>query len=109
MSPGNMLEAYKIRWFEKVFAIYNRNLLRRRFHSLQVSGLNFLEDKSNDTPSIIYANHSSWWDGLIFLELLRRFNFENYVIMEEKQLSNLFFFPVARSVFGRQGKTARGN
>ena len=87
-----MLEAYKIRWFEKVFAIYNRNLLRRRFHSLQVSGLNFLEDKSNDTPSIIYANHSSWWDGLIFLELLRRFNFENYVIMEEKQLSNLFFF-----------------
>jgi 1-acyl-sn-glycerol-3-phosphate acyltransferase len=87
-----MLEANKIRWFEKIFAIYNRNLLRRRFHSLQVSGLNFLARKNAEMPSVIYANHSSWWDGLVFLEILRRFDFEYYVMMEEKQLRNLFFF-----------------
>jgi 1-acyl-sn-glycerol-3-phosphate acyltransferase len=59
-------------------------------------------------PQIIYVNHSSWWDGLIFLEILRRFDNENYVLMEEKQLRKLFFFRLPRSVFSRSGKTARG-
>ena len=87
-----MLEANKSLWFEKIFAIYNRNLLKRRFHSLQISGLNFLKNKDAKFPLIIYANHSSWWDGLVFLEILQRFNFENYVMMEEKQLRKLFLF-----------------
>lgn len=87
-----MLEAKKNRWFEKCFAIYNRNLLKRRFHSLKISGLSFLEGKASGVPLIIYANHSSWWDGLVFLEILRRFDFENYVMMEEKQLRKLFLF-----------------
>lgn len=87
-----MLEAKKSRWFEKIFGIYNRNLLKRRFNSLQISGLHFLKDKNANVPLIIYANHSSWWDGLVMLEILRQFDFENYVMMEEKQLRKLFFF-----------------
>ena len=87
-----MLEAEKSRWFEILFAIYNRNLLKRRFHSLKISGLNFFDSIEPEIPLIIYANHSSWWDGLVFLEILRRFDFENYVMMEEKQLKKLFLF-----------------
>ena len=86
------MEAKKSRWFEKIFSIYNRNLLKRRFHSLKISGLDFLANKNPEIPLIIYANHSSWWDGLIFLEILRRFDFENFVMMEEKQLKKLFLF-----------------
>lgn len=87
-----MLEANKSLWFEKIFTIYNRNLLKRRFHSFRVSGLEFLKNKDENFPSIFYANHSSWWDGLAVLEFLRKFNFENYVMMEETQLKKLFLF-----------------
>ena len=87
-----MLEAKKSKWFENIFAIYNRNLLKRRFHSLTVSGLDFLKNKNPQVPLMIYANHSSWWDGLVILEILRRYTYENYVMMEEKQLKKLFLF-----------------
>jgi 1-acyl-sn-glycerol-3-phosphate acyltransferase len=87
-----MLEAKKSLWFEKVFAIYNRNLLRRRFHSLSISGLHYLEIREAKMPLIIYANHSSWWDGLVISEILRKFDFDNYVMMEEKHLRKLRLF-----------------
>jgi len=87
-----MLETKKSKWFENLFAIYNRNLLKRRFHSIQVSGLENLIFKNPPTPFVIFANHSSWWDGLVVLEILRRYDFESYVMMEEKQLKKLFLF-----------------
>jgi chlorobactene lauroyltransferase len=87
-----MLKANKSPSFERAFVIYNRNLLKRRFNSFRVSGINFLNNTDAKMPQIIYVNHSSWWDGLIFLEILRRFDNENYVLMEEKQLRKLFFF-----------------
>jgi 1-acyl-sn-glycerol-3-phosphate acyltransferase len=87
-----MLKANKSRWFERAFAVYNRHLLKRRFNSFQIYGVDFLKNADVEMPLIIYANHSSWWDGLIFLEVLRRFDGENHVMMEEKQLRKLFFF-----------------
>jgi chlorobactene lauroyltransferase len=86
-----MLEAKKKRWFEEVFAVYNRNLFRRRFHSFHVSDLNFLS-ADRKTPQIIYANHSNWWDGLVAFEISRRAKLDSFVMMEEKQLKKLFLF-----------------
>lgn len=88
-----MLEARKSRWFEEIFAVYNRNLFRRRFHSLKVSGLENLEKKSqNNTPFLLYANHSSWWDGLVAFEISRTMRSDSFIMMEEKQLKKLFLF-----------------
>lgn len=87
-----MLEANKSKLFEKIFAIYNRNLLKRRFNSLSVSGLDNFGKKEHNFPLLIYANHSSWWDGLVIFQILRKFDFESYVMMEEKQLKNLRLF-----------------
>ncbi len=87
-----MLEADKNSWFEKIFAVYNRNLFKRRFNSLQVSGLHFLENKSEKTPLIICANHSSWWDGLTAFQISRRAALDSFIMMEEKQLKKLGFF-----------------
>lgn len=85
-----MLEAKKSRWFEEIFAVYNRNLLKRHFHSLNVSGLDFLHD--GKPPFLIYANHSSWWDGLVAFEISRRIRLDSFIMMEEKQLKKLFLF-----------------
>jgi 1-acyl-sn-glycerol-3-phosphate acyltransferase len=84
-----MLEANKNRWIENAFEIYNKNLLRRRFNSLRVNNLELLSDNK---PSIIYANHSSWWDGLVAFQISRSIKADSFIMMEEKQLRNLFFF-----------------
>lgn len=86
-----MLEANKSRWFEKVFAVYNRNLLRRRFNSLRVCGLERLL-KKKEAAAIIYVNHSAWWDGLIAFQISHRTKSDSFIMMEEKQLAKLFVF-----------------
>lgn len=87
-----MLEANKSLWFENIFAVYNRNLLKRRFNSLRVSGLEYPGEKENNIPLIIYANHSSWWDGLVAFQLSRASRLNSYIMMEEKQLKKLRLF-----------------
>ncbi len=91
-SLENMLEANKNRLFEAIFDVYNRNLLKRRFNSLSVSGLDFLINKPLNIPLIIYCNHSSWWDGLIAYQISRKANLDSFIMMEEKQLKKLFLF-----------------
>jgi 1-acyl-sn-glycerol-3-phosphate acyltransferase len=87
-----MLEANKSLWFEKIFAVYNRNLFKRRFSTMRVAGLENLEKKKNEIPLIIYANHSSWWDGLVAFEISKLAKLDSYIMMEEKQLEKLFLF-----------------
>jgi len=87
-----MLKANKSRWFEKIYAVYNRNLFNRRFNSLKVSGLKFLKFKEEKTPLIIYANHSSWWDGLTAFQISRQTGLDSFIMMEEKQLKKLRLF-----------------
>lgn len=84
-----MLKANKSGWFEWLFAFYNRNLLKRRFHSLNITNLNELREQK---PQIIYLNHSSWWDGLIAFELSQIIKADSFVMMEEKHLKKLFLF-----------------
>ena len=87
-----MLKASKSRLFEDFFALYNRNLFNRRFHSINISGLEKLQYRKKEFPLIIYANHSSWWDGLIAFKISRAANLDSFIMMEEKQLKKLPFF-----------------
>lgn len=87
-----MLEANKKIWFEKLFALYNRNLLKRRFNSLYVRNFTELKNRNKNIPLIIYANHSSWWDGLVLFEILNSREFDSFVMMEEKHLAKFKFF-----------------
>ena len=87
-----MLEANKSALFEKIFAVYNGNLLKRRFHSLQVSGFQFLLDKNPNIPLIIYCNHSSWWDGLVAFQISLNAGLDSFLMMEERHLRRLFLF-----------------
>ena len=84
-----MLKANKSKWFESLFAIYNRNLLKRRFNSMQISNAEVLH---HEMPQIIFPNHSSWWDGLVAFEISKMVNADLFVMMEEKQLRKLSLF-----------------
>lgn len=87
-----MLKPNKSIWFEKIFAVYNRNLIKRRFHSLKVKGLEGLLQHDTSLPLVIYANHSSWWDGLAAFEISKQARLNAYIMMEEKQLRRYFLF-----------------
>lgn len=87
-----MLEANKNAVFEKIFSIYNRNLLKRRFEDLRVLGLEYFFNKDINIPLIIYCNHSSWWDGLVAFQISVRAALDSYLMMEEKQLRKYFLF-----------------
>ena len=87
-----MLEANKSKWFEKLFSIYNRNLIKRRFNSFNTTGLEQLLNRNKDVPTIIIANHSSWWDGLVVFQIIQKTDMEFFVMMEEKQLNDLQLF-----------------
>lgn len=87
-----MFTAKKSFLFESIFAVYNRNLFGRRFHSIRVSGLDEIRNRDMRTPLLIYANHSSWWDGLVAFEISRFCALDAFMMMEEKHLKKLFLF-----------------
>ena len=79
-------------WFENIFAVYNKNLFKRRFQAFRVSGLAEMEKINRGLPLLIYANHSSWWDGLAAFEISRLAALDAFIMMEEKHLKKLFLF-----------------
>ena len=87
-----MIEARKSAWFERVFAAYNRNLMARRFEGLCVAGLEHIERARGGGPLVLYANHSSWWDGLAAFEVGRACRLDHYVMMDERQLRRYKLF-----------------
>ena len=86
-----MITARKSKSFERVFAAYNRNLIARRFEGLRVAGLKHLKDRAAGVPLVLYANHSSWWDGLVAFAVGRKCGLEQYAMMEERQLAQYPF------------------
>jgi len=54
------------------FARYLRRYFARNFDAIRVSGHESLEEIGSG-PLVIYANHPSWWDPILFLLLSREF------------------------------------
>lgn len=102
-----MISARKSAWFERVFAVYNRNLLARRFEGLRVAGLRDLRERVRGLPLVLYANHSSWWDGLVAFQIGRACALDQYVLMEEKQLERRPLFRRLGAFSVARGREAR--
>ncbi len=101
-----MLPARKSKLFERVFATYNRNLIARRFTGLRIAGLKQLRARASDEPLVLYANHSSWWDGLVIFAVGHECRLEQYAMMEARQL---MMYPFHRKLgaFGVVRENAR--
>ncbi|MEP6777917.1 MAG: lysophospholipid acyltransferase family protein [Chthoniobacterales bacterium] len=93
-----------LRWF----TWYSQRYLRRHFHSLRVS-LAGLPPSGCDSPLVIFSNHASWWDPLLWLALKADFfpsqrafsPIDAKALTRYKILSRLGFF-------GVEQKTGRG-
>ncbi len=88
-----MIRANKHRIFGRIFNIYNKYLLNKFFNSIKLYGSSNFKDRNKNFPTIIFANHSNWWDGLISYFLSKEiFEIDSYVMMDIEQLQKHKFF-----------------
>jgi chlorobactene lauroyltransferase len=58
-----------------------------------LSGEENFTARSNGKPSVFYANHSNWWDGLAAFYLSKKlWNIDAYVMMDIEQMQKYRFF-----------------
>jgi 1-acyl-sn-glycerol-3-phosphate acyltransferase len=80
-----------------IYRALTRPALRRTFHRIAVGGD---EPGPSSLPTLLYANHPSWWDGyMAFFLSDERWRREAYLMMEEPQLARYSFFRYC-GVFG---------
>lgn len=88
-----MIKARKNKIFENIFSIYNTRLLKKHFFRIMLSGEENFTARSNGKPSVFYANHSNWWDGLAAFYLSKKlWNIDAYVMMDIEQMQKYRFF-----------------
>jgi 1-acyl-sn-glycerol-3-phosphate acyltransferase len=88
----------KSRLFVSFFTFYFKRSLRRNFSKVFVKNLNrtrsvISKAAERNSPFVICANHSSWWDAAVILyltyDVLRT---DSYCIMEKKQFDLYPYF-----------------
>ena len=67
-------------------------MLSHRFYALRIKNLQAFEEKRDKRyPSIIYAPHNNWWDGIVGYNLMRRaFKVRARMMIEEMNRFPLF-------------------
>ena len=88
-----MIRANKNKIFEYLFSAYNTRLLKKHFFGIHIGGEKNLNRWDKTKPSIIYANHSNWWDGLAAFYLSKvLWSIDAYVMMDIEQMKKYRFF-----------------
>ncbi len=90
------------------FAIYLRWYLKRNFHSLRILKTGLPVD-AGDKPLVIYSNHPSWWDPLIYI-LIANQKFSSRIgfgPMELKALEN-YAFMKRLGIYGVDSESRQG-
>ncbi|MDQ6809354.1 MAG: lysophospholipid acyltransferase family protein [Verrucomicrobiota bacterium] len=86
------------------FTWYSKRYLRRHFHSLRISRAG-LPPRDSTAPLVIFSNHASWWDPLLWLALKAEFfpdrrafsPINDAALQRYKILSALGFFGVEQA------------
>lgn len=88
-----MIESNKNTVFEKMFSVYNKHILKKHFSALYLKGQENFINRNKNIPTLIYANHSNWWDGLIAFYLSYNLWKSNaFIMMDYKQMKKYYFF-----------------
>lgn len=82
-----MIYSKKNSLFESIFAVYLKRLMRNHFHKIHLSDGRIIDKSPLSIPTIIYANHSNWWDGFVAFYLARFvFRIDSYLMMDIEQM-----------------------
>ena len=88
-----MITAKKNSVIGSLFAFYHKRLLKKHFYRIHLNGRDNLSALGLDTPVILAANHSNWWDGFIAYYLTNRLmKCDDFLMMDIEQMKKYSFF-----------------
>lgn len=88
-----MIKTNKNGIIDAFFTIYHRRLLRNHFNCIIIKNKEFISKTDNTIPTILYANHSNWWDGFIAYQLTNKmWKVDDYLMMDVEQMRKYKFF-----------------
>ena len=88
-----MIKSKKSGLVNKLFGLYLARLLRKHFYRIHLLGEENLNTLNSSLPTILYANHSNWWDGFIAYFLSsKRWKRDDYLMMDIEQMKKYPFF-----------------
>lgn len=88
-----MIKQQKNRIIGTIFSIYHSRLLKKHFYRIHLIGKGQLMLIDSSLPTILYANHSNWWDGFIAFELTSKYlGVDDYLMMDIEQMKKYRFF-----------------
>jgi 1-acyl-sn-glycerol-3-phosphate acyltransferase len=88
-----MLTARKSRWINAlIYRALVLSAIRASFHTVSLRQ-DAPPPGASDAPTILFANHCSWWDGyMVMLANQSRWRQDAYLMMEDLQLARYQFF-----------------
>lgn len=88
-----MIHSSKNKLFEGIFSLYLKRLLRKHFYKIQITGDENYAKLDKSLPTIIYANHSNWWDGFTAFYMAKEiWKIDSYLMMDIEQMRKYGFF-----------------
>ena len=88
-----MISSNKNRLIGSLFAFYQKRLLRKCFCEIHICNEDNRQKIDSSLPTILYANHSNWWDGFIaYLISNKRWKVDDYLMMDIEQMKKYSFF-----------------
>ncbi len=88
-----MIKAQKNTIIGNLFTLYHKRLLRKHFYRIHLTSEENLKLNDASLPTILYANHSNWWDGFIAFQLTSKLlRVDDYLMMDIEQMKKYRFF-----------------
>jgi 1-acyl-sn-glycerol-3-phosphate acyltransferase len=88
-----LIEANKNIVLERMFSVYNKHILKMQFYKIHLKGTNNIINRDKNVPTIMFGNHSNWWDGfLAFYLSFDLWKADQYLMMDVKQMKKYKFF-----------------
>jgi 1-acyl-sn-glycerol-3-phosphate acyltransferase len=88
-----VIASAKQRWFNAWFARHARARIQSTFGRVLVAGLEETRALATETPLLVVANHTAWWDALVALYVSETLlACDGYAMMDAKNLRRVPFF-----------------
>lgn len=107
MTTADRLHVTRKAWFLALARRYVRRRLSKSFEGVWIAGLHEVE-AALQRPTIIAANHVSWWDAFLIVLVDQLLGTESYCLMETANLRRYPFFGWIGAVPLERGSLRQG-
>lgn len=88
-----MIPAKKNNIIGAFFSLYHKRLLKKHFYRVHLRGEDSYGKLDPALPTILYTNHSNWWDGFIAYYLTsKHWKVNDFLMMDIRQMKKYWFF-----------------